>query len=123
MIKKIVTIGAIVLLSACAEMQSSEQQVESKPSAKQQVKSKPVATNSVAATDARAAIAAAEKARKSASKVSYEWRHTAKMIKQAKSAAKKKNYQKAIELANKAKKQGEDALAQYHAQKGAGMNN
>ncbi|HEA26548.1 MAG TPA: hypothetical protein ENH92_05435 [Ectothiorhodospiraceae bacterium] len=116
MIKKIITVGTIVLLSACAEMQSSEQQVESKPAA----------TKSVTSTDAKAAkaaIAAAVKARKAASKVGYEWRHTAKTIKQAKSAAKKKNYQKAIMLANKAKKEGEDALAQYHVQKGAGMSN
>lgn len=113
LIKKIITVGAIVLLSACAEMQSSEQQV----------KAKPVATKSIAATDAKVAIAAAEKARKAASKVGHEWRHTAKIIRQAKAAAKKKSYQKAIKLAHKAKKQGDDALAQYHAQKNAGMNN
>lgn len=111
MIKKIITVGAIVLLSACAGMQSSEQQIEAKP----------VAVVSLA--DADAAITAAEMARKAASAVGYEWRHTAKIIKQAKAAAKKKSYQKAVELANKAKKEGEDALAQYHAQKNAGMNN
>lgn len=115
MIKKIITVGAIILLSACAEMQ---QTAEPQPVAK-----KPIVTKNVAADKASAAIATAEKSRKAAAKVGYEWRDTAKIIKKAKAAVKKKNYKKAIKLANTAKKQGDDAVAQYKIQKNAGLMN
>ncbi|MCW8826661.1 MAG: hypothetical protein OQK78_09590 [Gammaproteobacteria bacterium] len=114
MIKKILTVGAIVLLSACAEMQTSEQQMETKPVA---------AAMSSSATEAKVAIAAAEKARKAAGAVGYEWRHTAKQINDAKAAAKKEDYKTAIALAKKAEREGIDALAQYHEQKNAGKMN
>ena len=122
MIKKIVTVGAIILLGACAEMQTTEQPVKEKATT---TKTKAVVTKAIstAAADATAAIGAAEKARKAADKVGYEWRDTAKLIKQARAAAKKKNYTQAIKLANEAKKQGDNALAQYHDQKNAGSIN
>lgn len=96
MIKKVLTVGVIALLSACAEMKTTEQ-----PPAP--VVKKPAVIINVAAEKAKSAIAAAEKSRKAAAKVGYEWRDTAKIIKSAKAAAKKKNYKKAIKLANKAK--------------------
>lgn len=122
LIKRILTVGTVVLLSACAEMQMSEQQMESKPVAAMSASSTSPAMDT-SAMEAKAAIAAADKARKAASAVGYEWRHTAKQIKQAKKAAKKKDYKKAIMLANKAEREGVDALAQYHEQKNAGKMN
>jgi len=119
LITKIITIGAIVLLSACAEMQTAEQPINEKAIATKASNSK----DATAKTDATTAIAAAEKARKAAHKVGYEWRDTAKLIKQAKKAVKKKKYTKAIKLAKKAERQGNDAVAQYHDQKNAAAMN
>ena len=62
------------------------------------------------------AIAAAEASQKAAAKVGYEWRDTAKMIKEAKKLAKQGKTEQAIQLANKAQEQGQDALAQYHSE-------
>ncbi len=59
---------------------------------------------------------AAEAARKKAASMSYEWRDTAKILKQAKAAADKGDYKTAEKLANKAKLQGEMAVAQAKEQ-------
>lgn len=69
------------------------------------------------AESSNSAIAAAEAARKKAGSVAGEWRDTAKFIKQAKSAAKSKNYAKAVKLANKARSEGELGYKQAVAQK------
>jgi hypothetical protein len=119
LIKKILTIVTIVLLSACAEMKTADKQMEAKP-ATAMVES---AAETSAAKAASEAISSADAARKAAGEVGYEWRDTAKLIKQAKAAAAEKNYPLAVELANTAKKEGEDALAQYYEQKNAGMLN
>jgi len=66
--------------------------------------------------DAAAAIAAAEKAYKVALDELYAWRDTGKLIKKAKAALKKGKDADAIKLANKAKKQAEDAVAQKYAE-------
>jgi len=49
-------------------------------------------------------------------KLGYEWRDTAKMIKEAEKAAAAGDNDKAIALANKAAKQCDDAIAQYYAE-------
>jgi len=72
------------------------------------------------AGDAKGAIAAAEHETSRAAKKFYEWRDTKKLIKKAKAALKKKDYDKAVKLANKAKKQSTLALQQYNEQKNAG---
>lgn len=72
------------------------------------------------AEDAQAAIAAAKDATKKAGSVGYEWRDTGKMIKSAEAALKEGKVEDAIKLANKAKRQSENAYAQYEANKGAG---
>lgn len=69
---------------------------------------------------AKAAIAAAEAAQKKAGKAKSEWRDTGKMIKQAKAALEKKDFEKATKLANKAKAQGEMGAAQGKAEMNAG---
>lgn len=69
--------------------------------------------------DAAAAIAAAEATNKKAAKAEFEWRDTGKIIKQAKAAAKDGDFDKAVKLANKAKKQAELALQQAAAAKKA----
>jgi len=69
------------------------------------------------AESANSAIAAAEAARKKADSVDGEWRDTAKIIKKAKGAAKSKNYAKAVELATKAREQGELGYLQAVSQK------
>lgn len=51
-----------------------------------------------------------------AQKLGYEWRDTAKMIKEAEKAAAAGDNDKAIALAKKAAKQSDDAIAQYHSE-------
>lgn len=74
------------------------------------------ATKPADAAQASAAIAAAEASRSKADAVGYEWRDTAAMIEEAKKAAEAKDYTKAIELATKAEKQGNSAVAQHSQQ-------
>lgn len=66
---------------------------------------------------AKDAIAAAKKANADAKAVGYEWRDTAKIIKQAEKALADGDYDKAIELANKARRQAENAIAQEQAER------
>jgi len=70
--------------------------------------------------DALSAIAAAEHETARARKVGYEWRDTGKLIKKAKEALKKEQYDKAIKLANKAKRQSTLAIRQQQEQANAG---
>lgn len=95
--KKIVTLAAIAAftLAACA--------------------SGPVHTKN----DAAGAIGAAEHETSRAKKKNYEWRDTGKIIKKAKAAMKKGEFDTAVKLANKAKKQSTMALMQYEDQKDA----
>lgn len=72
------------------------------------------------AQDAEAAIMAAEQENARAGAVGNEWRDTGKIIKEAQKAAKEGNYDEAVKLANKAKEQSSDAIAQYESQKNAG---
>ena len=65
---------------------------------------------------AKDAIAAAKKANKEAKAVGYEWRDTAKIIKKAEKALGAEDYNKAIKLANKARSQAENAIAQYRSE-------
>ena len=66
-----------------------------------------------------AAYEAARAARKAAAAVGFEWRDTKKMIRQAKKLAGKGEYAKAIELANRAKRQGDLAVKQAEEQETA----
>ncbi len=72
--------------------------------------------------DASAAIAAAVSEEKRASKIGNQWRDTGKMIKKAKKALKDGKYDEAVKIANKAKKQSTNAIAQAESQKDAGPN-
>ena len=63
-----------------------------------------------------ASYEAAEAARKQAASMNYEWRDTGKMLKQAKEAAAKGDYETAERLANKAEMQGKMAVAQAKEQ-------
>ena len=65
------------------------------------------------AEQATAAITAAKTANSQAKKVNYEWRDTGKIIKKAQKAQKEGNYEMAVKLANKAKRQAENAYKQY----------
>lgn len=67
---------------------------------------------------AKDAIAAAKKANADAKAVGYEWRDTAKLIKKAEAALEDGDYDNAIKLANKAKGQAENAIAQERAERG-----
>ena len=69
--------------------------------------------------DAAGAIAAAEHETSRAKKKNYEWRDTGKIIKKAKDAMKKEDYDEAVKLANIAKQQSTMALQQYADQKDA----
>lgn len=70
--------------------------------------------------DAASAILAAEHETNRAKKFGYEWRDTGKMIKKAKAAQKGGDFAKAVKLANKAKRQSSNAIAQYNEQQNAG---
>lgn len=79
-----------------------------------------IISNSALAGDqkaAQAAVAAAETAQKKAASVEGEWRDTGKIIKQAQTAMKKGNFNEAIELANKAERQGKYGYEQAVSQK------
>ncbi len=72
--------------------------------------------------DATASITAAENANKRAKKVNYEWRDTGKIIKKAKKAQKDGNFDIAVKLADKAKRQAQNAYKQYLEQRNAKPN-
>ena len=67
---------------------------------------------------ARNAIEAAKAAAQEAQAVAYAWRDTEKLIKEAEAAAREPecDNDKAIKLANQAKRQAENALRQYQAE-------
>ena len=67
----------------------------------------------------KAAYVAAAAARKVVAQAGYEWRDTKKMLRQARKLAKKGEYAKAIELANRARRQGELGLIQAEEQESA----
>jgi len=67
-----------------------------------------------------AAVAAAKSSIKIAKKANYEWRDSGKILKKADKVAKSGDFEKAIKMANKAKRQGELALAQSKDQANAG---
>jgi len=71
---------------------------------------------SSAKVEAEEAIAAAESARKKAASVGGEWRDTATLIKDAEDAVKTGEYGKALEIATKAKHQGELGYGQAMAE-------
>ena len=64
---------------------------------------------------------AARAAQKAANSVGGEWRDTGKMIKQAEEAAKAGDYDKAMKLADHARRQGELGNKQALAEKDAGL--
>lgn len=66
-----------------------------------------------------AAYQAAESARKEAASMKHEWRDTAKMLKQAKETAAKGDYAAAEKIADKARMQSENAIAQAKEQEQA----
>jgi len=68
------------------------------------------------AEDAAAAIAAAKAANEKAKAEGVEWRDTAKLIGKAEDAMKAEDYAKAIELANQARRQAENAVKQKYAE-------
>lgn len=77
-------------------------------------------TSSVTDKDAQSAILAAEHELKRAKAQGAEWRDTGKLIKKAQEAMKAGNFDEAAKLANKAKNQSTNALAQAEQQKNAG---
>ena len=72
------------------------------------------------AADVDMAMKAATSANKAVKKVGYEWRDTGKILKQAKKAKDKKDFDKAYSLAKKAENQAKNAMAQYKENKNAG---
>jgi len=93
---------AFVLLSGCASYGTSD--------------------NAVAATKAgyNTALINANKSLKAAAQANYIWRDSGKILKKADKAAKKGDFETAIKLANKAKRQGDMALAQSIEEANAG---
>ena len=63
-----------------------------------------------------AAYQSADAARMAAAEVGFEWRDTKKMLRQAKKLAEKGEYEQAIALANRAKRQGEFGVLQAEEQ-------
>lgn len=80
------------------------------------------ATTEEAGSSAEQAISAAKAANAEAKAVGYEWRDTAKIIASAEKALADGNEEEATKLANKAKKQAEDAMAQQKAENDKYMN-
>ena len=71
---------------------------------------------------AEQAISDAKAANAQAKAAGYEWRDTGKIIKSAEAALDAGNEEEAIKLANQAKKQAEDAIAQEKAESDKYMN-
>jgi len=69
------------------------------------------------AADADMALKAAKKANGVVKKLYVEWRDTGKILKDARKAKGKGDFDAAVKLDNKAEKQAHNALAQYNAQK------
>lgn len=69
------------------------------------------------ATEANMAIKSATTANGIAKKLYVEWRDTGDLIKKAKEATDKGDFDKAVELANQAEQQAKNAVAQYNEQK------
>lgn len=67
--------------------------------------------------DANMAIQAAMKANGKAKKMYVEWRDTGKVLKKARKAKGKGDFDKAVKLAGKAERQAINAVAQANAQK------
>ena len=63
-----------------------------------------------------AAYEAGEAARKAARKLGFEWRDTKRMLRRAKKLAEQGEYEKAIRLANRARRQGELGVLQAKEQ-------
>ena len=66
-----------------------------------------------------AAYNAAAKARKAVRKAGFEWRDLGKLLRESKKLGKNGEYEKAIELANRAKRQAELGLIQAAEQESA----
>jgi len=77
------------------------------------------ATKTVSANDYNQAVSDAKTAIKKAKVAHYEWRDSGKILKKAAKIAQTGSYAKALKLVNKAKRQGDLALAQSIAQKNA----
>jgi len=73
-------------------------------------------TEGVGQDDAAAAIAAAKKANSDAKAAEYEWRDTGKLIKKAEKAMADGKYDEAVKLANKARRQAENAIKQKNSE-------
>ena len=67
--------------------------------------------------DANMAIQAAMKANGKAKKMYVEWRDTGKILKKARKAKSKGDFDKAVKLAGKAEREAINAVAQANAQK------
>ena len=70
--------------------------------------------------DYHVALDSASKSLKSAKSAGFEWRDSSKILKKAEKAAKSGDFNLATRLVNKAKRQGDMALAQAKIQANAG---
>ncbi len=71
--------------------------------------------------DANMALKSAMSANAKAKKMYVEWRDTGKLLKKARKAKGKGDYDKAVKLAKKAERQARNAVAQAKAQKHVGL--
>ena len=71
--------------------------------------------------DANMALKSAMSANAVAKKMYVEWRDTGKLLKKARKAKGKGEYDKAVKLAKKAERQARNAVAQAKAQKHVGL--
>ena len=88
---------ASALLSGCASYSSDDSAAAT------------LESYNAAVTDAKASL-------KTAAAANYEWRDSGKILKKAEKAAKAGDFETAIKLVNKAKQQGDLALAQSKEQ-------
>ncbi|VAW56608.1 hypothetical protein MNBD_GAMMA07-812 [hydrothermal vent metagenome] len=100
---------ASVLLAGCASYSDSDNAATASTS-----------SSSATKETYNAAVADAKKAINTAKRANYVWRDSGKILKKAAKAAGKGDYKAATKLANKAKRQGEMALAQSKSQASAG---
>ena len=110
------SIAAVVLIAGLWSSRPSAEDGGS-PEAAGEAASKAVAVLEAGDEEAfEAAYEAGQAARKAAARLGFEWRDTRRMLRRARKLAEKGEYEKAIKLANRARRQGELGVLQAKEQ-------
>lgn len=128
-VKRFIIMAALALfVGACAgndprEEPQTPQSPADNPQLQNPASPEPTGINSAKARQAQQAISEAQAAADKADSVGYLWRDTEAIIEEARKAAEANDYDQAIELADEARRQSEQAWRQYLEQRDAATRN